>query len=130
VSVSVHCEHLGVVMSRGYGRIQRFWLNVARGAGKPWTFDEICRSAFPECYEPGTEMRASFKRSLRRALREIVDDHNIIPLGRGGRCDPTRYCIHPQLLDADNPRRAELMTHLESFGFYWGPDGNLMLRHH
>jgi hypothetical protein len=116
-------------MSRGHGRLQRFWIKVAaHGEGEIWTFDDLCRSAFPEAYEPGMEMKPSFKRSLRRALKGMVEDGNIIPLGAGGRTDPFRYCINPSLLRADNPRRDSVMKHLQPHGFYWSPEGVLSVR--
>jgi hypothetical protein len=118
-------------MCRGLGKLQRFWIKVAasdESVSKPWTFDELCRSAFPEAYEPSMEMRPSFKRSLRRALKKLVDDQNIIPLGAGGPSNPYRYCINPMLLPAD--RRGEILPHLEPYGFYMGADGQLTLRHH
>lgn len=117
-------------MSRGFGKMQRFWLQVAAKNRKPWTFDELCRSAFPEAYEPDVEMRPSFRRSLRRALKRLVDKKSIIPLGAGGPGAPYRYCINPMLLSADNPLRGKIMTHLEPFGFYMDAQGQLILKHH
>jgi hypothetical protein len=34
-------------------------------------------------------------RSLRRALRTLIDKGFVIELGRGGRRQPFRYCAHP-----------------------------------
>jgi hypothetical protein len=116
-------------MSRGLGKMQRFWVQVACNNINPWTFDELCRSAFPEAYEPGQEMRPSLKRSLRRALKKLVDERTIIPLGAGGRADPLRYCINPNCLKADDPRVGKIMGHLKPFGFYM-KDGGLMISHH
>jgi len=116
-------------MSRGLGKLQRFWLAVAAKGGV-WTFDEICRSAWPEAYEPGFEMSSSLKRSLRRALKKMVDEHTLIALGNGGPADPFRYCINPSLFSTNDARRDDLMKHLQPYGFYWGADGNLVARHH
>jgi hypothetical protein len=109
--------------------MQRFWFAIAARGGL-WTFDEICRSAWPEAFEPGQVMSPSFKRSLRRALKKMVDDRDLLALGSGGPADPFRYCINPSHFKADDSRRDELMKHLQPYGFYWGTDGHLMARHH
>jgi hypothetical protein len=60
----------------------------------------------------------------------MVDDREFIALGGGGPADPFRYCINPTLFEPNDPRRDDLMQHLQPCGFYWGPDGQLMVRHH
>jgi hypothetical protein len=116
-------------MSRGLGKLQSFWLRVASAQRGLWTFDELCRSAFPESYKPGFEMRPSVKRSLRRALRRMIDDNNIVAVGGGGPSDPHRYCINPTLFPDEDSRRNEAVARLVPFGFCV-VDGILALRHH
>jgi hypothetical protein len=43
---------------------------------------------------------ASRVRSIRRALRTLIDRGLIIELGRGGRRQPFRYCAHPVVTEA------------------------------
>jgi hypothetical protein len=102
--------------------MQQFWLRIAaadEGIVKPWTFAEICRSAF-EVEE--ADMRPAFKRSLRRALQGVVRDNLIICLGtrRGvyGHFGyyPARYVLNPRVLKPDDPRVATLEAHLAAVG--------------
>jgi hypothetical protein len=39
-------------------------------------------------------------RSIRRALRTLIDKGFIIELGRSGRRQPFRYCVHPELFES------------------------------
>jgi hypothetical protein len=109
-------------MSRGYGKLQRFWIQIAAhndNLAKPWTFAEICRSAF-EVEE--ADMTPAIKRSLRRALQGLVKDKMIICLGtrKGahGRRGyfPARYILNPTLLKPDDPRVAAICEHLARCG--------------
>ncbi len=108
------------------------WLLWAAAANKdrPWTFDEFCRSEFPRAYEPGKVMRKSFKRSLRRSLLRLVELGKIIPLGIGGRAEPTRYCINPSSITNDDEFVAKIMEHLKPYGFEMKENGRLWLRGH
>src|SRR5689334_15514391 len=121
-------------MSRGPGKLQRFWMEVANvhahfgsdavatkeNYSRLWTFDEICRDAFREAYEPGFEMRASFKRSLYRALARCVEERVILMLQapQGQRKHGALYCINPSLLRGERIRdREELFKLLKPYGF-------------
>jgi hypothetical protein len=67
-------------MSRGWGFVQKYLFSVVGHAEKPMTFDEIWVRAFPDGSFEGDTARALGKskvgmaRSLRRALRKLVDD--------------------------------------------------------
>jgi hypothetical protein len=68
-------------MSRGLGKMQRFWVQIAAcddSIAKPWSFAEICRNAI-EIEEAA--MRPALKRSLRRALADVVKFNLVICLG-------------------------------------------------
>jgi len=43
-------------------------------------------------------LRPTFERSLRRALRKMVDDGVVKTVGDGGPRDPARYHVDPLLL--------------------------------
>ena len=60
----------------------------------------------------------------------MVDEHTFIALGSGGPADPLRYCINPALFEPTDTRRDRVMNQLQPYGFYWGPDGQLMGRRH
>jgi hypothetical protein len=78
-------------MSRGYGVMMQVLSGVLRKSAQPMTFDQIRRKAFPEAFKPGYELRASAERSLRRALKNLVDRGSILATGEGGPGDPKRY---------------------------------------
>jgi hypothetical protein len=119
-------------MSRGYGRRQRQWLDLASDrfsdfdACRLWTFSEVCRASWPELSLAEIRiLRTSEMRSLRRALSKHVQEMNIIAIG-SGECDPRRrYILNPALLEPDDPRRAKILGALESLGFAFGEDGIL-----
>jgi hypothetical protein len=37
-------------------------------------------------------------RSLRRAMKSLVDDHSLIAIGEGGPADPKRYWLNPMMI--------------------------------
>lgn len=86
-------------MSRGPGWIQRaLYLTILHGH-KPMTFANIRdHIAKARDYPPGVTMLPDFQRSVRRALKRMVDDQAIIALGKGGPADPHRYCPNPMLV--------------------------------
>ena len=109
-------------MSRGFRKLQRFWIQIAKSdesLAKPWSFAEICRNAF-EVEEP--DMKPAFKRSLRRALQGLADDRVIICLGtrKGahGRLGyfPARYILNPTLLEPNDPHVATICEYLAKCG--------------
>ena len=68
------------------------------------TFADILARAFPDGrYEadmvkalgPGKVARV---RSLRRAMKSLVDDHSLIAIGEGGPADPKRYWLNPMMI--------------------------------
>jgi len=75
-------------MSRGFGRLQRSLMAIIRHHGRPMTFAEI----------RGERRHPTRERSVRRALRSLVDDYMLIAIGDGGRREPTRYFIHPLII--------------------------------
>jgi hypothetical protein len=52
---------------------------------KPVLFSDICTAEDPP----------AFVRSVRRALQSLIRKEVVIALGKGGRADPHRYCLHP-----------------------------------
>jgi hypothetical protein len=108
-------------MSRGYGYMQT-WLVHKLADGRPKTFDAILA-------EDDVSERASVRRSLRRALKKLVDDGTVIPLGWGGPSDPHRYAIHPTLLKSKR-KVASLMRHLKPEGFFFNDDGKFTVSLH
>jgi hypothetical protein len=103
-------------MSRGLGKMERFWLSLAgcdEQCGVLWTFEDACRGAFPEAYEPGCGMKPSLRRSLRRALRSVVQRKLIVRLGSV----PAVHTIHPGLFNDNDPRRDKVMAKLSPHGF-------------
>lgn len=83
-------------MSRGLGKLQNALTAEIRRHGKPVTFAEIREGILLSWdAEPGTNLSASFERSIRRALHTMVINAPLIELGDGGRGDPLRYFIHP-----------------------------------
>jgi hypothetical protein len=109
-------------MSRGLGKMQRFWVQIAAcddSIAKPWSFAEICRNAI-EIEEAA--MRPALKRSLRRALADVVKFNLVICLGTrrgvfvrmGYR--PARYMLNPSVLPRGDPRIATINAHLAKCG--------------
>jgi hypothetical protein len=88
----------------------------------PVTFDGLCERV-------NFKQRLSLERSMRRALKSLVDERIIIALGGGGPGDPHRYCINPTLLPPGR-RVVRLMTHLEPEGFSINADGELIISLH
>jgi hypothetical protein len=91
-------------MSRGPGKLQRYLTDLVMGSDKPMTFADIQAIAFPKgSYE--ADMAKMFGgssvpvvRSLRRALKGLVDDRTLIAIGEGGRSDPKRYWLNPMMV--------------------------------
>jgi hypothetical protein len=89
-------------MSRGFGCLERFFLEIIIASAKPMTFADIIESELP-----GSGYNGSFKawrddhggrvRSMRRALRTLIDKGYVVELGRGGRRQPFRYCLDPEI---------------------------------
>jgi hypothetical protein len=91
-------------MSRGPGYMQQYLFRLLRHSDKPMTFVNILARAFPEgSYEagmvkalgPGNVARV---RSLRRAMKGLVDDNAVIAIGEGGPADPKRYWVNPMMV--------------------------------
>ena len=61
---------MGVVMSRGPGKLQRALFLTIRRHGKPMTFEEMCGEAIGE--ELDVRLTASVERSRRRALHRMT----------------------------------------------------------
>ena len=80
-------------MSRGPGCLQRYLFNTLRRGDHAMTFTEIIAIAKP--HESG--YRPHVERSLRRALKRMIDDGVVFTAGRGGPGDPQRYFLHPLL---------------------------------
>jgi hypothetical protein len=105
-------------MSRGLGRLQRGLVTTIRLHGKlhgkPMTFGEI-RASITQAMgaEPDAKLRASFERSLRRALHRLTRDVVIIAMGDGGPGDPLRYCFITDAL-GDTPEARALRKAVEA----------------
>ena len=76
-------------MSRGHGLRQRSLLALIQDADGATTFQEIAQALCPQ------ELSGSVRRSMRRALKGLVDEGAVLALGAGGRGEPHRYCINP-----------------------------------
>jgi hypothetical protein len=61
---------------------------------EPVTFAEL----MGEPPEHGCGFHADLIRSVRRALRKLLDDGWVMAIGAGGPRDPHRYCVHPHLV--------------------------------
>jgi hypothetical protein len=88
-------------MSRGPGRMQRALFVLVRRHGKPMTFREMCISFMQANGEnsPDTKLiKPTFQRSMRRALKKMVDDGSLMALGDGGPGDPKRYWLDPLMV--------------------------------
>src|SRR5262245_48385227 len=91
-------------MSRGYGNIQDYLMNMMDGAPDPLTFAEIVAIAYPEgSFESDMAKivggsRVGRIRSLRRALTRLCDEGWVKRVGTGHRGDPYRYCRHHKIL--------------------------------
>jgi hypothetical protein len=85
--------------------------------GKPMSFEDVRAQVRRDVgVEPGTELRLSFERSLRRALHRLCEDEILIAIGDGGRGDPFRYFIHPLIIGlmGDTPEAHALEEALEA----------------
>ena len=79
-------------MSRGMGKMQRSLMAEICLNGKPMTFEEIRASIRKGINAaPDAKLRASFERSLRRALHTMTNGSVLIAMGDGGRGEPFRY---------------------------------------
>jgi hypothetical protein len=95
---------MGWLMSRGLGYVQQYLIRHLRHSKKPMTFADILARAFPEgSYEAdmakalGSGQVARI-RSLRRAMKSLVDDNMLIAIGEGGPADPKRYWLNPMMI--------------------------------
>ena len=90
-------------MSRGWGKVQEYLFGVVAQAKKPMTFEEIWTVAFPEgSFESDLARvlgrgKVGMARSLRRALRRLVDEGDLIAIGAEGRGDLFRYSLNPMM---------------------------------
>jgi hypothetical protein len=73
---------------------------IIKESDNPITFAEICAHILQSwgVNDPDTKFKPTFQRSLRRALKGIVDDGAVMALGEGGPGDARRYCINPLLV--------------------------------
>lgn len=76
-------------MSRGLGKVQRALFRTLHAKGRPMTFVEL----------RGGDIGPTLERSLRRALKRMVDEGVIRTIGSGGRSDPIRYFIGSGLVE-------------------------------
>jgi hypothetical protein len=96
--LSVHNEHLNR-MSRGLGKLQIALMASIRRHRKPMTFADIRAQIITDLdLKPNTKLRASFERSLRRALHKLSKKDMLLAIGDGGPSDPFRYFIHPLMI--------------------------------
>jgi hypothetical protein len=123
-------------MSRGYGKRQGFWLDLARNrfsdfdASEGWTFSQVCEALWPGTKAQrlctgmrGFDLHATEKRSMRRALQGLVRDRVIIAIG--GPSSPKRaYLVNPHILNEDNPLRAKILESLALDGLTVSPCGH------
>ena len=58
------------------------------------TFDDMRA----EAGDDRDRLRASFTRSIRRLLHQMVRDGELIATGSGGRADPFRYIVNPKVI--------------------------------
>jgi len=106
--------------------VQRYLFRLVRDSNKPMTFANILARAFPEgSYEadmvkalgPGNVARV---RSLRRAMKSLVDDNMLIAIGDGGPADPKRYWANPMMIamtgNNDDFERVSAMLEAEPGG--------------
>ena len=84
-------------MSRGAGKLQQYLFLTMHRSGKPLTFAEIVKLAYP-LDSPSRPPQAWEIRSLRRALQKMVKDSIVLTDGVGGPGDPHRYSINPMVL--------------------------------
>jgi hypothetical protein len=92
-------------MSRGPGQLQKYLFLTIHRSGKPLTFGEIVKLAYP-LDAPNRPPQAWKIRSLRRALHKMVKDNIVLASGVGGPGDPHRYSINPMVLtlaESDRP---------------------------
>jgi hypothetical protein len=81
-----HSKTLCGLLSRGLGKMQNALLATVRQHGKPMTFADI-RATINEGIgraDRDAKLRASFERSLRRALHRLTSDPFLIAMGDGG----------------------------------------------
>jgi hypothetical protein len=86
------------------GSVERLLGHHITTLSKPSTFAEIMESLLAEIgsnepFEIWRDNRSSRVRSLRRALRSLIDKGFVVEIGRGGRRDPFRYFLHPALFE-------------------------------
>lgn len=94
-------------MSRGLGRLQRIILAKLEDSAKLMTFEQIM-GPLPD---HGCGFHPYLIRSVRRALRKLIDDEYVLAAGVGGPRSPHRYFIHPIRL-----AYSEIDTYLAALG--------------
>jgi hypothetical protein len=82
-------------MSRGLGKLQRYLLDLI--SHQPMTFAEMRAIAHGDDTILFTMMPQP-ERSLRRALRKLIDDGAVATTGTGGPRSPFRYHLRPAVL--------------------------------
>src|SRR5262245_55770845 len=86
------------------GHWERNLFVTIHAAQKPMTFAEAIESLLARegsnitfaMWREDCPVRA---RSMRRALRRLVDKGFLIELGHGGRREPLRYCLDPEIAE-------------------------------
>ena len=109
-------------MSKGWGRNERFWFDLACNyytefdASGGWTFSKVCAAIWPNLTQYEIRLlKAGRLRALRRALQGLV--RNRIILDIGGPSSPKRaYLINPHVLSEDDPLRAQILAGLAEQG--------------
>jgi hypothetical protein len=96
------------------GSLERLMFTNIRDSAEPMTFAVLMESILASEGYNGTfqmwrEDHASLLRSIRRALRSLIDKGFIIALGRGGRRQPFRYFLNPELFKAAGKKISDEM---------------------
>lgn len=97
------------------GTVQRYLVKLVVNSDKPMTFADILACAYPEGSYEGDmvkefgQVNVGRVRSLRRALKNLVDDETLIAIGEGGPADPKRYWLNPLMMAlCDNWNKEDL----------------------
>jgi hypothetical protein len=101
-------------MSRGAGKLETMLFSVICESSKLVTFAAIVETLLAEQGYNGTftmwrDDNASGVRSMRRALRTLIDKGFVAELGCGGRRQPFRYCVDPEIAESVSPETRAMM---------------------
>jgi hypothetical protein len=119
-------------MSRGAGKWQRFWFDLATNriedfdASEPWTFSKVCDALWPDDRSYGTVrhiLHAGTKRAMRRALQGIVNIRFVIAI-RGPSNPQRAYIVNPHILKEDDPLRLKILAAFAAEGLGISPSGH------